>query len=38
MHMDMEQCTCEHGAGVWWGPRGRLFMFLHGIHGKPIMS
>ena len=27
MHMDMEQCTCEHEAGVWWGPRGRLFMF-----------
>ncbi len=27
MNMDMEQCTCEHGAGVWWGSRGRLFMF-----------
>ena len=27
MHMDMEECTCEHEAGVWWGARGRLFMF-----------
>ena len=27
MRMIWQPCSCEHDAGVWWGPRGRLFMF-----------